>query len=177
MSQIWKSSTSSPSPPDVPTEFVTDDGSATPAANILNIFAASSSANNVNNIVTTGSGDTVSIILTNQFGQSTTTSGAVSSSVTILSGLAEGTYVFDIKGLAYSSASNSSNGYTLVGGVRSTGAAAVLLSGQARDNFEEAAGASVVLDVSGNDVIVTVTGAAGIDYDWLVAGEYKYVGI
>ena len=54
MSQIYTSVSSTPS---VPTEFVTDDGSAIPAANILNVLGGQG-------IETEGSGDTITINLT-----------------------------------------------------------------------------------------------------------------
>lgn len=59
MSQIFTSSTSSPPPPSVPTSFVTDDGTATPASNILNIIGGIG-------IETEGSGDTITINVATQ---------------------------------------------------------------------------------------------------------------
>lgn len=52
MSQIYKSASSSPN---VPIDFVTDSGTAVPAANTLNVFGASG-------ISTSGSGNTITII-------------------------------------------------------------------------------------------------------------------
>lgn len=58
MSQIIKNQTSSgPTPPDVPTSFVTDSGIAVPALNILNVFGAGTTS-------TSGAGNTITITST-----------------------------------------------------------------------------------------------------------------
>ena len=178
MSQIIKSTLSGLVPPAVPTSFVTDVNSpAVPLANVLNVVGGASTDNDVDGIRTDGSSgsNTITVQLTNRFRQSTTTTGAASSSVTLLSALAAGTYVLDIKVGAYATLGGpASNGYTIVGAVRSTGAAAVLLPGQQRDSFEETADTNAVINVSGNTITVDVTGAAGFNFNWVVSGEYQY---
>ncbi len=179
MSQIFKSSVSGPVPPAVPTSFVTDVNSpSVPIANIENVFGGSTTANTANGIRTDGSSgsNTLTIQLTNRFSQTTTTIGAVNSVMTILTALSAGTYVLDLSVAAYATAGGpDGNGYTIVGGVLSDGVTATLLPGQQKDSFEQIIGCNSVLGVSGNTVIVTVTGNVGISFDWLVVGTYIVV--
>lgn len=60
MSQVYKPLTSSgPIPPIIPTSFVTDSGTAVPAANILNVFGGTGAA-------TSGSGNTITVTVKNE---------------------------------------------------------------------------------------------------------------
>lgn len=180
MSQIYTSSTAAPPPPTVATTYTADDATtATPATNNLNVFGGNTTANDVDGIRSIASGSTVTYQLTNRYRQTTTTSGAVTSIVTILSALAAGVYVLDLRAAADSTvgAPAAGVGYTLVGAVRSDGATATLIAGQQKDNFEEAAlvGANCEIGVSVNTITVTVTGVAAYDLNWVVNGEYTFV--
>ncbi len=179
MSQIIKNLASGPVPPAVATSYVTDVNSpAIPAVNILNVPGGATTANDVDGIRTDGSSgsNTLTIQLTNRFRQATTTSGAANSTVTILSALSAGEYIFDIKVSMRptSGAILTGGGYTIVGAVDSDGVTATLVPGQQRDDFEPAhlVGTNVVVGVAVNTITVTFTGTAAYDLNWVVSGEY-----
>lgn len=183
MSQAGElNSAAGPLPPPVPTSFVTDVNSpAIPAANVLDVIGGTTSVNNAHGIQTDGSsgGHFLTVQLTNRYSQQTTTTGADNSTVTLLSALAAGTYVLDMSVAAYGtntgSGAHTGNGYTIVGAIRSDGTTATLLPNQQKDSFEENVGANAVLNVSGNNAIVTLTGVANINFDWGVVGTYILV--
>lgn len=181
MSQIIKDRSTGPVPPEVPTSFVTDVNSpAVPAANVLNVIGGDTSANDDDGLRTDGSsgGNTLTIQLTNRVQGSGSTVGAVTLDVvTFALGATPGTFTFDCRISGFNSATPASVGYTIVGSTRTTGAAAVLLSGQAVDSFEEAAtaAASGALVVSGNNAIFRVTGVAGLTINWNAVMTYTFV--
>ncbi len=185
MSQIIKNLASGPVPPAVPTSFVTQDGTGVPAANILIVNGASSTENNSNGVISkggvvgTGTSNELDIVLTNRYQQTTTTVGAVTSTVTLLSALPTGTYTLDMSIAAFATAGGpAGNGYTIVGAVKSVAGVASLVGGagaQQKDSFEDTVGANAVMGVSGNTITVTVTGVAGVSFDWIVTGTYTFI--
>lgn len=182
MSNAFLRTNSGNLPPDVPISFETQngtppvaDGTATPAANIIKFGSTSNDTNTTDGIVASGSSNLVNYALTNRFRQTTTTSNAATSTVTILSALTAGVYVLDVKVAANATVGGPAGvGYTIVGAVRSTAGVAVLIPGQQRDAFEEAGvtTGNAIVGVSGNTITVTVTGIAAFDFNWLVTGEY-----
>jgi hypothetical protein len=180
MSQIIKPLTSSgPIPPNIPTSFVTDAGTVVPSGNTVNINGGSTTANTANGIevIANPNGSNNEVVqLTNRYHQASTTIGSGSSTVTILSGLAAGTYVLDMSAGAYATSGGpAANGYTIVGAVTSNGVTATLLPNQQKDSFEQNVGANATMGVSGNSITVTFTGVTGINFDWSVVGTYMFV--
>lgn len=172
MSQIYLPVSSTPS---VATSFVTDSGTATPVANILNVVTP---GGGTQGIATSGSGNTITITLsTSEISGTTITVGAVTGDViTFALGATSGVYTFDCKVAGFNSATPSGAGYTLVGSVRTDGATATLLTGQAIDSFEEAStsACTATLVVSGNNAIFRVLGAAGLTIQWKAVAGYIF---
>lgn len=160
------------STPSVPTSFVSDSGTAVPVANVLNVLGT-------NGVTTAASGNTLTVSGANRKEGTVTTIGAVTSNViSIPLGTTPGVYTFDITASGFDSAGPLGVGYTLVGAVRTTGAAAVLIPGQVLDEFEESAAidaATIDLAVSGNNALITATGVAGLTINWKATALYTFV--
>ena len=171
------SSTYGPLPPDVPTSFVTDSGTAVPALNILNVLGNDSTANNANGISTTGSGNTVTVVLSNRLQGTVTTVGAVTGdAITFSLGATPGAYKFVFSIVGFNSATPAGAGYDIDAAARTTGAAATVISTPDGDEDEDAAFIAADWDIiaSGNNIIVRMTGVAGLTINWSVVGYYVF---
>jgi len=162
MSQIYKSTSGTPS---VATSYVTDSGTAVPAANILNVLGT-------DGVTTSGAGNTVTVSLESANTASGQTVGAVSTNIPFFTFTATpGTYGFRVTVAAFVSAGTDANdggGYFFTGAVRTDGAATTIIGVTDKFVVEDASlvGANVVVDVSGNTLIATVTGVAGDTIEW-----------
>lgn len=176
----------------VPTTFTEDVGSATPAANNLNILGVAAQG-----ISTSGVGSTVTITaadadtvgnkgvstydandftVTAGFVQlrgtasgSATTIGAVTADVvTFPLGAVPGTYAFDALVAGFDAVTPSGASYSVIAGARTTGVAGTITGTPDVTANEEAAmtAAIVTMVISGNNAIVRVTGVAGLTINW-----------
>jgi len=177
MSQIYTTTESSP---DVPTSFVTDDGTAIPVGNELNVLARDTQADNDNGIQTAASGNTVYVELTNRVQTGASTVGAGNTDITLVdfsiapfSGGA-GTYTFEFRVAAYESTNPAGAVYKIYGGVISDGTTPTLIGTPDKILMEDAAlvGSDANLVVSGNELVLRVTGLAGLTIQWDTVGNY-----
>lgn len=169
-----------PVPPTVPTSFVTDAGTAIPAANVLNDITNLQTGNFVNGIRTTGSGNTVTTVLTNRITGSTTTSdgaGQTKTFATFSLGSTPGTYVFDVNIVAFNVTDSLGAGYKVFLTRRTTGLADVGIGPDSFVEKEEGAMSGVVVTVltSSNNFQIEVTGLAGKVIDWNAVATYVFV--
>ena len=117
MSQIYKATTAGNLPPNVPTTFDTDTGSATPALNTLIVTGD-------NGIVTTGSGNTVTV----KFNEDTnTTLGIATATILTITPPDNDTTTVQVLISGYDSTANIGVGGQIVGTVRKTGGVVTVL--------------------------------------------------
>lgn len=178
MSQIYKSLTSGPVPPDVPDTFQTESGNAVPAANVI-IFATDNTSSNFDNGITnTGAGNTVTHFLTNRAtGQVTTPAAALTTILTVGLGAVPGTFYVYGNVQAFDGTTPSSAAYSFSGGYRTDGATATELGTEFHDTFQDPAliTSDIFLTPSGNNVLVQVQGVVGLSINWNCLLEYRAV--
>lgn len=182
MSQAGLNNTSAgPVPPTVATTYVADDGStSTPAANIENIFSTQSSDNNNNGIQTRASGNTHQIQLTNRFNQTTTTTNTTPFSIiTLPMGAVAGTYFVEGRSTAYDLDDPSGASYSFRGAFLTDGATGTEIAVEYEDSFFQTplTDATTTLSVSGNSIIVSVTGVGTDTINWRSYMTYQFVGV
>ncbi len=179
------STTSGPVPPIVPTSFITQDGTAVPAANILLVNGFDSDENNDNGIITkggvvgTGTSNEVDVVITNRVTGTTTTVGLASSTIATYTPSVVGTYAFEFRISVYNTTSLLGAGYSLFGAIRFDG-----VNSNVCDIFdeiinEEAAmtALDITVSVSGANILVVGTGYAAQTINWAAVGLYTFVGV
>lgn len=180
MSQIYKRVTSGSLPPDVPTSFVTDSGTATPAANILNVLGNDTTVNDVDGLRSIGSGNTVTYQLTNRLqGTGSTVGNTTADIITFSLGATPGTFKFHFEVAAFESTTPAGVGYSIEASARTTGAAATIIASPDGDEDEDVIlqdDADWAVIASGNNVILRVTGVTALTLNWGAVGYYVYIG-
>lgn len=177
--------TSGPVPPTVPTSFVTQNGTAVPAANILIVDGFDSTENNDNGIITkggvvgTGTSNEVDIVITNRIQGSVTTVGAVTTIIITFPLTVVGTYSIEGRVAAYNTTSSLGAGYSMFAAVRFDGANANLCGTPDRIVNEEGtmSSANCTITVSGANVLVNGVGYAAQTINWSAVGLYTFVGV
>ncbi len=171
-------------PPTVPTSFVTQNGTAVPLANVLIINADDSTENNNNGIVSkggvagTGTANEVDIIITNRVQGSGTTVGATTSDLfTLPLGAVAGTYLFEVRVVAYNASTPASAGFSTYTTFRTNGITATLIDDTDAVVHQEASLSLIDTNMvaNGNNAIFRVTGQAGLTVDWNCVGLYTFV--
>lgn len=174
-----------PIPPIIPTTFTTHDGSATPAANNLNVFTSQTGVttagtdNNVKGVTTSATGSTVNVILTNRItGTGTTTDGVTPVNIfTFNLGATPGSYLFKSYLVVYDTTGLLSAGYSAFAAVRTTGAAGTLITSGNYFISEEGALSALDLanEVTANTLQLNVTGIAGKTIHYNALTEFIFV--
>ncbi len=183
MSQIYKRLTATgPIPANIPTSFVTDSGTAIPAANVLNVLTSDTSSNFDNGITDIGSGNTVTIQLTNRVtGQVSTTDATPT---TIITFATSSNLVYSVSGTVTLKVTASGGGATLgdgasydfYGAFKNVAGTVSEIGTEYPTTFEDAslAAADITVSVSGTSVIVQVIGIA-TNINWDAILTYRQV--
>lgn len=170
--------------PSIATNYVTDNGTAIPAGNTLNILGEQASVSvdaGIETVALPDLGDTVVIYLTNRVTGTTSTNNATPKElldITLFGGA--GSWVFYGNVVAYNTTSQLSYSTDIAIGVRTTGAITSLTGTQTSNTFAEGAMAACVVAVTvtgaDNVVSITVTGLAGEDINWNGLLNFRVVG-
>lgn len=159
--------------PSVPTSFVTDSGTAVPAANVLNVVTPGSGTEGIE---TTGSGNTITITLTNTGIASTTTVGASSSTFTSFPIPVPASSVVSVRAniACYDPTNNLAAALELLGGMKNVGGVLTVISSVDVTKNTDAALNNVTANLtsSGANCLVQVTGVAAHNLDWKAIIEY-----
>lgn len=180
MSQIFRDSTSGPVPPTVPEQFTADDGTiGVPVANNFNLLSRETSANNLNGIQTTtdpnGSDNHYTELTNRLFGGVSTNDGSTTTIITFPLGATPATFTLDGFISAINLTTPAGAGYFFSAAVRTDGITATAIGVEFTSEFEEAAlsASDVNVGVSGNNLIITVTGIAATLITWLSQATYS----
>jgi len=171
----------------VPTSFITQDGTAIPASNILNVegaprpdlFVIPDDDNGIQTYADPNNGNNLFHFLTNRRVDEASVTGATTVDLfTQDLGASPGTYNFQLYVAGYESSLPAGCAFTINGAVRTTGAAATLFVTQDPVSDFEAGlmGVQFQLVTSGNDVIARATGVAGLTINFKALAEYVFVG-
>jgi len=172
---------SGPLPPNIPTSFVTDNGTAIPSSNTLNVNGGETSIDNDNGIMVIANPDlsnNLEILLTNRLqGIATSVNGSVEDLITFNLGSASASYRFEFEIAGRDTSTNDCIGYTMFGSAKTDGSTSIIIASPFIDNDEDSAliSASLNLVSSGNDVIVQVTGVLGQTINYKGVGTYVVV--
>lgn len=176
----------------VPTTFTEDVGSATPAANNLNILGDAPQG-----ISTSGAGSTVTITAAdadtagnkgvstydvndftvtagfvqlkgNASGTATTVGAVTADVITFPLGATPGVYAYDVLIAGFDAVTPSGGSYSMIAGARTTGVAGIITGNADVTSNEEVTfqPSDVDLVIVGNNAIVRVTGVAGLTINW-----------
>lgn len=183
MSQFYVAATGGggPVPADVARSYVTDQGTAVPAFNVLEVKGMDTAAfpeSNDNGIFTRANpngSDLLEIVLSNRLFGGGSTAGALTTDLITFPLAATATsYRFEFQITGRAATTGDSVGYTIFGSAKTDGATTAIIETPYIDADQDPAlfAASVALVPSGNSVILQVTGVAGTNITYKALGTY-----
>lgn len=116
--------------------------------------------------------------MTNRLQGTGSTVGATTADlVTFSLGATPGAYNFELKVVGYDAVTPSATGFTIIGTMRTTGAAAAIVGTPDETVVEDVAMITCDVDMvaSGNNLIIRSLGVAGLTINWNVVSTYVFV--
>lgn len=178
------SSSSGPLPPVVATSYVTDNGTAVPSLNVLDIFGGETIADTDNGIATfggfpeTANSFEIDIRLTNRSTDVTKTEDATPVSFIVYTPVDTSSTTFRLFLTGYDTNGNAIGGEQ-IGLALKTGGVATIIG--TNDTFDESSPALNTadwkVDSSGGTLIITLTGVAATTIFWRTLFEYITQGL
>lgn len=164
MSQFYQGVTAGVLPPSVPTSFATDSGTATPAANILNVVTPGGGTQGIS---TSGSGNTITITLAAQTTGTGTTIGATTADLITVTPTNLKSFSIQCLIAGYDLVNDQMFGGELLGTGRKNGTVTIVGGpDKTKGNDVGLVAADYDLVASGGTFIVRVTGVAGRTINW-----------
>lgn len=171
-----------PSPPAVPTSFVTDVNSPSiPIANVENVKGGNTTANNILGIRTDGSSgsNTLTVQLTNRITGSATTADAATPATlfTFSLGATPGLYLFTGNVMGYDTTDALGTANTFFLAVRTAAGIATLIQDVDTISREDATMQTCLITYQflANNFSIIVNGLAGKNIDWQTITTYEFV--
>jgi len=168
MSQFYQGVATGSLPPSVPTSFITDVGTAVPAGNVLNVVTPGGGTQGIQTSAHGGS-NTILITVSGQSIGSVSTVGAVTATVLTVPMANNSALTLDVLISGFEPTLPGGIGSSLIASFIRTGGGVPTIVAQPDDQQNISASLSAVsyqITGSGANVIVTVTGQAGVTIDW-----------
>ncbi len=166
MSQFYQGVVSGSIPPDVPTSFVTDSGTATPAGNVINVVTPGGGTQGIQTSAP-GSSNIILITLSSQITGTGTTIGATTADVITVTPTDLKSFSIQCLIAGYDFANDEMLGGELLGNGRKNGTVTILaVPDKTADQDAPLVAGTYDLVASGGNFVVRVTGVAGRTISW-----------
>lgn len=170
--------------PTVATSYTTNNGTAIPDLNILQVDADDVTDNNVNGIQTTGglveagASNRVQVELTNRLqGTASITENVTGDVITFDLGSSAAVYRFEFRVTGRDTGNGDGVGYSVWASARTDGIASTIIQSPNIDADEDISLIAALIDVvaSGNDIILQPTGVTGRTISYSAIGLYTVI--
>lgn len=181
MSQIYKTSSGGSLPPTVATSYVTENGTAIPSGNVLQVNADFISDDFTAGITTQAEpnlSNNLEIVLTNRLaGTATSINGSTEQLIGFSLGASAAVFRFDFTVTGRDTGSGDGVGYTVFGSAKTDGATATIIATPFIDNDEDSSllTSSVSFTAASNTVSLNVTGVTGRTINYKSVATYVVV--